>query len=135
MAVAKNPVETIIQRRLIKAHIRAESVQLVLMRPTFVKTDSGGLKKGEPTPIAAQTMRLIPFKRRLTVITRDTPDGNIINLAYVLLGEHDADVEVGDFFQWDGGWYDVQSIEPNRAFRTAANITYRGKRVDDAWSG
>ena len=133
--VAHNPTETRMQRKLILAHIRAEPAEVILMRPSMVKTPAGGLKKGPVTPQPKLVCRLIPFKKRLTKITRDTPDGNIINLEYVLVAEWNADIRPADYFEHEGAWYDVVSLEPNRAFRTAANITYRGAQVDDTWSG
>jgi len=130
--VARNRQETRVQRRLLRKFVDAEPADIVLFRPTMTGTVAGGLVKGTPTPLAAQHFRLVPFKKRLTQITRDTPDGNIINLAYVLIGEWDADVKPGDYFEWENGVYDVLSIEPNRSYRTAANITYRGQS-DEVW--
>lgn len=128
--VAKNRQETRIQRRLLRKFVDAEQASIVLFRPNLVPTAGGGLLKGEPTPLAPQLFRLVPFKKRLTQFTRDTPDGNIINLAYVLIGEHDADVKPADYFEWDDGIYDVISIEPSRSYRTAANVTYRGLKTE-----
>jgi hypothetical protein len=125
--VARNATETRVQRRLTKKYNDAEPASISLIRPTIVITAAGGKKKDTKIPLPAQQFRLVPFKKRLTAITRDTPDGNIVNLAYVLIGEHDADVKPGDYFEWDGGMYDVISIEPNRSYRTAANVTYRGQ--------
>lgn len=99
----------------------------------MVKTGAGGMKKGPAVPQKELTCRLVPFKRRLVQITSNTPDGDIINLAYVLVAEWNADVKPGDYFKYNRGWYDVFSIEPNTSFRVAANITYRGAQVDDAW--
>lgn len=126
MAVAANRTETRMQRRLLRKYIDAEPVDVELLRPVLVETTAGGLRKDPPVRLPPQRVRLVPFKRRLVRITRDTPDGDIINLEYVLIGPHDLDVKVGDHFHADGGKYDVISIEPNRSFRTAVNITYRG---------
>lgn len=131
--MAANPTEVRIQRRLILAHIKAKPVELILFRPVIEKTPAGGLKKGAGTPQPKILGRLIPFKNKLTAFTRDTPDGNIINLAYVLVSSWDADIKPGDYFQHEMAWYDVLSIEPDRSYRTAANITYRGEQIDDTW--
>lgn len=130
MASARNRTEVRVQRRLTKELIKAETAEISLVRPTLTKTAGGGLKKDFDTNLPVQRFRLVPFKKRLTQMTRDTPDGNIINLAYVLIGEHDADVKPGDYFEWEGGMYDVISIEPNVSYRVAANITYRGKKAE-----
>lgn len=126
MAVSRNPVETRMQRKLLKEYIAAEPVEVELQRPIIEKTAAGGLKTTGFTRLPSQTARLVPFKRRLTAITRDTPDGNIIHLEYVLIGHYDMDVQPGDYFEAEGDRFDVISIEPNRAYRTACNITYRG---------
>jgi hypothetical protein len=131
VAEASNRTETRIQRRLLRKFVDAEPARIALSRPTISSTPGGGLKKTFDTTLAPQDFRLVPFKKRLTSLTRDTPDGNIINLAYVLIGEHDADVKPGDYFEWGDGMYDVVSIEPNRSYRTAANITYRGLKSED----
>ncbi len=73
-----------------------------------------------------QSLRRIPFKRRLTDITRNTPDGDIHSLQYVLFGAHDANVQKGDFFEYEGKRYEVDSLEPNTSYRQTWNITYRG---------
>lgn len=135
MALASNRIENLVEKRQTTAYIRAEPVLLVLKRPSLVKTGAGGLRQGTPTPLPPQKVRLIPFKRRLTKLTRDTPEGDIINLPYVLMGFWDMNIKVGDEFEYEDGQYKVESIEPNRAFRTLANITYAGKQVDDDWSG
>lgn len=131
--VASNPTETRMRRRLVKAFIRAEPAEIVLVRSSMNKTPAGGLKKGVGVSRPAQTCRLVPFKNRYTALTRDTPDGNIINLAYLLIAEWNADIKAGDIFKHDGAWYDVKSIEPSRSDRTGANITYHGEQVDDTW--
>lgn len=129
--VAQSRTETRIQRRLLRKFLDAEPQYIGLMRPTLVRTPAGGLSKENPETLPDQLFRLVPFKKRLTSLTRDTPDGNIINLQYVLIGAHDADVKPADFFTHEGGIYDVISIEPNRQYRTAANVTYRGQEDED----
>lgn len=131
---ARNQTETRIHRKLTREFINAEPQRIKILRPNLVQTPAGGLTKSDPHPLEEQTFRLVPFKKRLTKMTRDTPDGNIINLEYVLIGEYDADVKPGDYFEFETGMYDVISIEPNRAYRTAANVTYRGKN-DETWAG
>lgn len=133
MAIAVNRTETRMQRRLLKAFLDAEPADIELQRPTFVKTPAGGLKATVPAKtLSKQRFRLVPFKKRMTKITRDTPDGNIINLEYVLIGHHDADVKPGDYFEWNNQMYDVVSLEPRDDYRIAANISYRGKN-NNTW--
>jgi hypothetical protein len=133
MALASNPIEILVQRRLTSAYLKAEPIDVVFQRPTMINTPAGGMAQGTPTPIPAQRIRLIPFKRRLVELTRDTPDGNIIKEGYVVMGEPDLDIQAADEFTYNGGHYEVVSIEPNRSYRTIANATYRGEQVDGAW--
>lgn len=132
VASVYHKVEERIQRNLLKEFIASEPSQVVFNRPVIIETDAGGKKQGPPTILPAQTVRLVPFVRRLSKMTRDTPDGNIINLQYVVVGRHDLDVKMADFFVHEDGIYDVVSIEPNRRFRTAVNVTYRGPN-NDTW--
>lgn len=120
--------EVLVQRRLLKAFLEAEPIRLSIQRPTITATPGGGKTKSNPRVLAPQTFRLVPFKKRLTTMTRDTPDGNIVNLPYVLIGEHDADVRPGDSFEHNGGMYDVISpAEPRTDYRLAFQVTYRGQ--------
>lgn len=127
------PHELKVKRRLMAEYLRRDHIMLVLKRPTLEGTDAGGVVRGEPVDLDPQIFRLYPFIRRVSQYTRDTPDGDIINIRYVLVGLHTADVQAADFFHFDNGLYDVVSVDPMHEDRTVANVTYRGPADDFAW--
>lgn len=130
---ASNPVELRVQRKITTAYIAAEPNEVVLNRPNYITTAGGGKRKdpnNPTTPLAPQKVRLVPFKKRMTIFNHDKPEGNVDNLPYVLIGEWDMDIEKSDELTWDGGRYKVHSIEPTRSFRTAANLSYTGEEED-----
>lgn len=130
---ATNPVELRIKRQLMLKYLKLDHVMLTLYRPMIETTPAGGKKRGAPQTLEPQMFRFYPFVRRMTQITRDTPDGDIINLRYVIVGLYTADVQAADYFEYDGGVYDVVSIDPMHQDRKAANVTYRGKASNEPW--
>lgn len=128
-----NRTELRVKRNMFKVYLERDHIELALKRPILEQTDAGGVRRGPPIVLVPQKFRLYPFVRRMTRITRDTPDGDIINLGYVLLGLWDADVAASDYFEHDGGLYDIVSIDPKREDRVAANVTFRGPADDEAW--
>jgi len=100
-------------RKVMGAFIKADGRSIVLMRPTFSTTPTGGYVKGDYSTLDAQIFRLVPYKRRLTDLTTSKADGEIPLLPYVLVGAFDSDVERMDEFTLDGVFYRVQGIEPH----------------------
>lgn len=131
--VATNPTELRLKRKIMREYILRDHIMISLKRPTIVDTPAGGKKQTAPTTLDPQMFRLYPFIRRVSQYTRDTPDGDIINIRYVLLGLYDADVKAADFFDLENGRYQVVSLDPMHDDRRVANVTYRGKTSDESW--
>lgn len=131
----KNPTELRLKRRSFQAWLDSESEQISLQRPTFVKSTTGGILREVPKALAPQQFRMVPFTRRLSKMTRDTPEGRITSLEHTLVGKHDADIKISDFFVHDGGKYEVESIVPGHSDRTVALLKYRGEASDESWGG
>lgn len=130
---ATNPVELQAKRRLLAEYLKEDHVMIALKRPAIVSTPAGGKKRGAPATLPEQMFRMYPIVRRQGEMTRDTPDGDIINYKYVLVGFHTADVKAADYFELNNKMYDVVSVEPHNEDRIWANVTYRGLASDESW--
>lgn len=122
-----NQAELLFHRRQTAAYLRAESVDIALERRVWETTDTGGRKVASTSTLPPQRFRLVPFKRRLTHVVVNTPDGKVTDSSFQMVGSHTADIQKEDRFQLDGGWYEIESVEPNREFRTLCDVRYRGQ--------
>lgn len=120
--------ETFTDRQQVQEFIAAEPAVIALNRKPRVSTAAGGYTEGDETTLDPQQFRLVPFKRRLThgAASGSGGEGRVASLPYVLVGAHDADVQIGDYFSYNGLDYEVLSIEPNRRVRTAAELVETG---------
>lgn len=100
-------------RKVMGEFIRADGRPIVLMRPTFSRTPTGGYVKGSFEALPAQVFRLVPYKRRLTDLTTAKADGEVPTLPYVLVGAFDSNVERMDEFSLDGVYYRIKGLEPH----------------------
>lgn len=121
MTAAANAFELRIRRNNLKAYISADPVIVSFRRYPKVDDGAGGWKKGPVQNIAPQTMRLVPYKRRLSSLTDHTSDGDIPNVQYSLVATIDADVQRWDEFTLNGAEYKVMGIEPKTQIRDIAD--------------
>lgn len=133
--VATNPIELRAKRRLLAEYLASDHILVSLKRAELVKTPAGGVRRDEDNAetLEPQMFRLYPQVRRMPDLTRDTPDGDITNQKWIMVGLYTADVKAADWFEHDGGLYDVVAVDPKREDRTACNVTYRGPASDEAW--
>lgn len=121
MTTAANAFELRIRRNNLRAYINADPVIVSFRRYPKVDDGAGGWKKGPVQNIAPQTMRLVPYKRRLSSLTDHTSDGDIPNVQYSLVATIDADVQRWDEFTLNGAEYKVMGIEPKTQIRDIAD--------------
>lgn len=120
--------ETKMHRRQIEAFIRAERIQVALLRPQFVETTAGGKVAATDLTLPLQMFRRTPFKRRLVNDWALSYRGEEVKVAdWVLHGKHDADVQVDDYFEDRQHRYTVIWVNDHRLYRTAAGLKVRGK--------
>lgn len=111
--------ELALQRKNTKAFIDADPVSIRLQRAERIPTPDGGHRKNaDAPPLDPQTFRLIPVSDQMPTI--QTPDGFSRTPTYVLLGEHDADMEIWDKFELNGHKYQIAS--PVRPVHTTDSI-------------
>lgn len=105
--------EVQLRRRLLLSFINADPVQISFVRFEQTSDGAGGWVRNNPRTLAAQTMRLVPYKRRLTTLTMHTEHGDIPDVQYSLIGRWDCDVQRWDECIYNGAWYKVMGMEPN----------------------
>ena len=105
------------------AFIAADSFACVLNRAVPVSDGAGG-KTVTYSPLASQTMRLIPLGDGAT--ERQAEDGAMVRPTYMLLGRYDANMQRGDTFTKDGRRYRVVYINENSQYERKGEVVYVG---------
>jgi hypothetical protein len=127
-------------RKVMAAFIAADARSIVLQRPTFTETSTGGYQKSVYTAInPAQIFRLVPYRRRLTDLVTPTADGEVPTIPYVLVGAYNANILPMDELNYSGTFYRVQAIEPGTNDPTTTDrIVAQVIALDESrvtWSG
>lgn len=86
-----------------EAFIRENPSAIRITRRKKVATTAGGFTwEQDGDPIIPQVGRLVFSANKGDNIQRTLPDGQIVDVTATLVMMNDADVEVGDLFQYDG---------------------------------
>lgn len=119
-----SPAELLIQQQLTKTFIAADWLEVTLERSEWVSDGSGGSVRQDPVPLAPQRMRLIPLGDGAQ--ERTTASGEAVTPTYMLMAEHDADMERWDEFMVGGRRYEVVFINENQQYEKKGEAAYRG---------
>ena len=120
--------ELAIQRTLTKEFIRADSMEIVLERAPLTADGEGGWVRGTPTPLPAQTMRLIPLQDGTPGgQNRFTADGEAVRPGYMLMGLHTADMQRHDRFTTAEGNYEIVFVNANRQYEVKGEVYRYGR--------
>lgn len=115
-------------RKNTREFILADDRQITLTRTPQVDTGTGGSRPGAPAPLATQTLRLLP-QDLATSTERRLPDGSVVKPAWVLLGEHTADMKRGDTFPLpDGTTGEVVYVHEKKDYQVKGEVVTRGPR-------
>jgi hypothetical protein len=106
------PAELKAQQRISLAFIAADARDVILLRRTRTDDGAGGIVVGEPVPVPAQRLRLLPQEDGAT--ERTTAEGESATPQYMLMGPADADMERYDEFELDGIRYEVVYIDDRK---------------------
>lgn len=109
---AQMNIELQLRRKNLKLYIAMDPVDVTFTRYPEVEDGAGGWVKGSPIIIPTQTMRLVPYKRRLSKLTDMVTPGEIPNAQYSLVSLWNADVQRYDEFQIGPDWMKVIGVEP-----------------------
>lgn len=116
--------ENEVMRKQTTAFIAVYPQSLILMRSDMVADGSGGVK-ATLTPLDPQTFRQITQPTN-TQVFRRTIDGEEVQPDFVILGEYNADVQIGDWYMKDGAKHEVVYVKDDRRYETWAEVKYRG---------
>lgn len=118
-----DPTELRVQRKLTQQFILADKKEIVLERQERTANATGGYTTGDPDPLPAQDMRLIPGGRQLP--ERELPDGTLAQPTHVLMAEWDSDMQRWDTFTDDGQTYLLLYVHDKHAYQKKAEVLYR----------
>lgn len=126
---ANLPEELWVQRKNTHWYIEADPVDIALSRRATARTALGGMTKSFVRQVPTQRFKLIMQSPAGASIEQRTDDGTERRVDYVLLGEWDADVEIGDY--WDdvtGERWEVTSQIPYNNYEKRYNVEAYGKK-------
>ena len=129
--MAASPEELRINRYLTKQFIDMDPTSIVLLRRARVDNGAGGWRYSSALPRPAQVFKLIPQGGPVNGLT-ETTDGAERKYDFVLLGEHDADVDVGDYWlDADGSHWVVEGFIPSNEYEIRAGVRAVGEKIAD----
>lgn len=109
-------------RKNLDSFIRADPVNISLVRSRKQKTPAGGYIKEAAITLNPQQFRLVPFQRRLFEFTNPGQvSGYVPNLRYALIGRWNVDILRDDEFDYNGDHYKVVSVEPKTNARSTTD--------------
>jgi hypothetical protein len=122
--VTNNAVELAAMRDQTRAFIAADQDEVVLTRRTRVPNGSGGYLLTAPAALPSQPARLIPLQPGGP--QRHTLDGRLVDPAYHLLMDWEADLSRGDLFVIHGRRYEIVFVTENQSYETKGEVVYNG---------
>jgi hypothetical protein len=128
---AVSPVELEVNRRNTRRFIAADPIFIVLSVGERIRQPGGGYRRVKVGERPQQRFKLIMVSPAGGSIDQLTSDGTERRVDFVLLGEYDAQVAVGDW--WDdarGNRYEVLSLIPSNGYEVRANVSATGKVLD-----
>lgn len=116
-----------VNRQLTTAFIENDPYKATLIPVDLLKMPGGGEEKTDLPPRPEQTFKLI-YQGMFESGVADSEDGNERKYDYVMLGEWNATVHIGDHWEDSaGGSYTVIGITPYNGYETKATVRYFGK--------
>jgi len=121
-------IELLMRRRNVHEFIRADKIEVVFTRKAAsVKTDAGGYTPGAPETLEPQTVRIVLNKRRFNRGIVNSEAGDIPHTDYLLIGDHNLDIQVEDRFVYQGDNYHIVNLFDSRTESVLASIDLLGK--------
>lgn len=119
-----------VNRRNTKRFIDADPIILTLTTRGSLRTASGAYAHERAAERPPQTFKLIMQSPAGGSIEQRTEDGTERQVDYILLGEWDAQIAVGDF--WDdarGSRWEVKALVPSNGYEVRAVVEAHGDRL------
>jgi hypothetical protein len=113
-------------RRITDGYVKYKNDRVILLRPTRVKTATGGYEDTtvDATPVQEVTV-LSQFGEDLVL---QTPDGVSRVATYLIIAPVDTDIRLNDYFVDENGReHTVTHIMPNNGFEFRAATVHYGR--------
>lgn len=120
-------IERLMARRQVDAEIKTDPIDIVVYRKPKVADGAGGWRWGPPTPVNGgrpQTVLIAPAKRRLSDMLVNTELGDVVDYPYIIVAKHDAELQRGDLFTWNGDKFEVKTVHIKTEVSTIAQVDY-----------
>lgn len=114
------------QRAITAAFVDANYQEIVLIPQIETKTSTGGKTWTDGAPRAPQRFHVIERVSSARIDTR-VPGGEMRAEDFTLLGYWDAEIEVKDHFYFQGGHWEIQSIEFENGYERRASVIRYGR--------
>lgn len=126
--VSFRDIELSVNRFNTRAFIAADPLSLTLQVRGSVRTPSGAYARERQSERPEQTFKLIMQSPAGSSIEQRTGDGTERQVDYILLGEWNAQIAVGDYWddQEDQRW-EVKALVPTNDYETRAVVEAHGK--------
>jgi hypothetical protein len=122
--LTNNATELSAMRDQTRAFIAADQDEVVLNRRTRGPNGSGGYVLTTGPALPSQPGRLIPLQPGGQ--QRHTLDGKLVDPAYHLLMDWNADMRRGDLFVIHGRRYELVFVTENQSYETKGEVVYHG---------
>lgn len=119
-------MSAVINRILTKLFIEQDPTVITLIPVEMVDMASGGTKPVDKTPRAPQIFKMIWQGGNSTGINT-TADGQNRQFDFIMVGEYDAEVEIGDHWTDGSQEYYVDGLEPFNGYEIKAHVKSFGE--------
>lgn len=119
--------ELAVQRRNTDAFINADALSVALNRAGLVSNGAGGFRRGAPSVLPPQTVRLVPVGAQYGgAEEHEMLDGQTVQVDYHMVAPFDADIERGDWFFLRDEKHEVVWVRSVGDYEMKAGVTNRG---------
>lgn len=120
--------ELILHRRNLDYFINTDYVMVSFNREAQTSDSMGGRLRNVDTIIAPQKVRVIPARSRSSSMVYTLPTGETLSSKdSLLLGRYDLDVEMKDWFVYEGNAFQVTFVRPERTTETICQLDLLGE--------
>lgn len=109
-----------ILRRQTTQFINENPSDISFEREVNVDDGAGGVRKSR-LPLTPQRVRVIEQERSAEVESASV-GGEVLNPDYVIIAEHDADIQEGDSFNWRGRSHEIKYVRLDKPYEVWAQV-------------
>lgn len=118
-------IELSIHRKGTDSFIKADPTQITLI-PTTESWVGGTKTYGSATPRQTQTFKVIWSGSQDGIVI--TSEGRTRRFDFILVGRHDANVEIGDHWNLNDQYFEIEWIAPDNGYEVKAGGSSHGSK-------